>query len=133
VECEGAEVDSLRAAAARDAGVARELRDVLIHGPTVERRKELAAQFETNYARLEARAARNTPPDTLPLTRQQYVDHYLESTVLIYRGRAALGLGLVGGPIARRALDSALKSPVDTLPPAVGKFARYAFDSLLPQ
>ena len=130
VECEAAEVDSLKVAASRESGVQIVLRETLLHGPSAARRAQLRLQLQRTHDRLAERVARDTMLDSVPFGRDAYVRHYLAKAERIYRSRAALGLGHIGGPAALAALDSALNLPSDSLPESVRKRVQFARDSL---
>jgi hypothetical protein len=131
VECVDGELDSLKAQATLHVGTVDTLREDLLHGPSAARRGKLAQQLTATYQLLVAYVASDPNADSLGFSQAQYVDNDLDNMVTIYRGRAARGLGAIGGARARAALDSALQLPQASFPPSVWAQIHYARDSLI--
>jgi hypothetical protein len=131
IECTDGELDSLKAQATFHASTIDTLREDLLHGPSATRRARLAQQLTATYQLLAAYVASHPNLDSLAFTQAQFVDLDLENMVTIYQGRAARGLGEIGGTHARAALDSALQLPQASFPPSVWAEIHYARDSLI--
>jgi alpha-tubulin suppressor-like RCC1 family protein len=69
-----------------------------LSGPPSARRGNVRVQLEATYDRLAARAA--DEGRTLPLTREQYVAHYLGNYEAGYQARAITALAAIGTPEA---------------------------------
>jgi alpha-tubulin suppressor-like RCC1 family protein len=91
-ECTGGELDSVRALERRAAMVPLLAR--ALDGPEPSRRGNVRVQLEATYDRLAARAA--DEGRSLPLTREQYVAHYLGNYEATYQARAIMGLAAIG-------------------------------------
>ncbi|MGI8838863.1 MAG: hypothetical protein ACR2H4_19825 [Pyrinomonadaceae bacterium] len=52
------------------------------------------------------------PEVKIPGTEEQYVKTYLNNHIASYQAKAAMALGAVGGPEARRALEEASRKPL---------------------
>jgi hypothetical protein len=76
-------------------------------GPPRSRRENVRRQLEETYQQLAARAAERGA--NLPLTREQYVAHYLGNYEASYQSRAVIGLARIGSPEARRILAEAVE------------------------
>jgi alpha-tubulin suppressor-like RCC1 family protein len=99
-ECTGRELDSVRAPG-RQVEMVRLLAQALA-GPPFSRRGNVRVQLEATYDRLAARAVEEGR--TLPLTREQYVAHYLGNYEATYQARAIIGLVAIGTPEAKDVL-----------------------------
>jgi hypothetical protein len=118
-ECSDGELDSLLAVAARKPDdVVKFLKETLLAGPEPSSRTGLRSQLERRYQELRA-YSRSYPEARVPVDSTVYVTHYLDNSVALYRIRAAHGLGRIGTPAARAALQAALAgqlaTPGDTL------------------
>ncbi len=129
VECSDGEMDSLRSLASRLPSVIDTLRLDLFNGPSPARRALLTRQLVVAYARMDSLARRETAP-RLALPQAEFVRRYLGNMLEIYQGRAALGLGAIGGGAARSVLDRALSAPPGTFSPGVLRQIRFARDSI---
>ena len=55
---------------------------------------------------------RTHPEAKVPGSEEQFVNSYAENYVALYRVRAALALGMIGGADAKRALEEASRTPL---------------------
>jgi alpha-tubulin suppressor-like RCC1 family protein len=99
-ECTEGELDAVRAPACRAEMVP--LLAQALAGPPSSRRGNVRVQLEATYDRLATRAA--DEGRTLPLTREQYVAHYLGNYEATYQARAIVGLVAIGTPEAKAVL-----------------------------
>ena len=102
-ECVHGELDSIRDPSRRDRAVPLLAR--ALAGPPASRRANMRRQLEETYQRLAARAV--DQGETLPLTMEQYVAHFLGNYEAVYQTRAIRGLAAVGTPEALRVLSEA--------------------------
>lgn len=102
-ECVEGELDALQDSS-REAGIVRALA-LALAGPPRSRRENVRRQVEETYQQLAARAAERG--EILPLTREQYVAHYVGNYEASYQSRAVLGLARIDSPEARRILAEA--------------------------
>jgi alpha-tubulin suppressor-like RCC1 family protein len=102
-ECLHGELDSILEPTRQDRMVPLLARATL--GLSARQRVNLQRQFEEIYQRLAARAAHEGR--VLPLTRDDYVAHFLRNQEAVYQSRAVAGLAAVGTPEAKQALQRA--------------------------
>jgi hypothetical protein len=102
-ECVEGELDALQDSS-RETEVVRALA-LALAGPPRSRRENVRRQVEETYQQLATRAAEQG--EVLPLTREQYVAHYLGNYEASYQSRAVLGLARIDSPEARRILAEA--------------------------
>ena len=131
IECIDDELDSLKALAVRRPGTVDTLLTDLVDGPSSARRGMLTQQLQTTYQEMMARLASDPSAGPLTLTQSEFVDLYLGNMVAIYQGRAARGLGEIGGVSATKALDSALSLPASTFDSTVVARIKFARDSII--
>jgi hypothetical protein len=109
------------------------LSEDLLGGPSAERRGNLQRQFLSSYRRVSAYA--DTIGFGLGVTSVEYVEHYRDNFVNLYRVRAAIALAEIGGPKATAVLDSAahnaLRTRGDTLRADTQQAILFARDSIL--
>jgi hypothetical protein len=75
-------------------------------GPSPAKLEELRRHLEANYRRLKD--YQSTHRDTVvPMTSREYVNTYMGNYIALVRSRAAIALGKIGGPEAKKALQSA--------------------------
>lgn len=111
VECSDGELDSVASLAARLPDATRDtLRADLFRGPSAARRDNMRQQLSAAYHELEPLM----PPAAPPVTEQQYVAHYFESLISLYRIRAGTALARTEGSAAVPRLDSAIQGYVET-------------------
>ncbi len=107
----------------------KSLRDILLAGPEQSSRTGLRSQLKQRYQDLRAYSS-SYPEAQVPVDSTVYVTHYLDNSVALYRTRAAHGLGRIGTPAARAALQAALAgqltTPGDTLREDVTRAIRFA-------
>lgn len=131
VECTDGELDSVQALARRAPATVDTLQKDLLQGPSPFQRDQLTVQMQTSYQRLATYNANDPTSDSLGFSQAEFVARYLGNVVMIYQGRAAYGLGAIGGIRARQALDSALQFSPDSFPPNVWAQIHFARDSLI--
>lgn len=102
-ECVHGELHAIRDPARQDRVVP--LLALALAGPPRGRRENVRRQLEETYQRLATRAGERG--ETLPLTREQYVAHYLGNYEALYQSRAVIGLRAIGTPEAQRVLAEA--------------------------
>ena len=109
-ECVDGELERVRLLGRKEATTVDSLGQDLLGGPSAIRRSNVRAQFESSYREdsLYSVSEGSQPP----LTRTEYVDHYLDNFINLYRIRAAKALVEIGGPRAAGILDSAAHRPV---------------------
>jgi hypothetical protein len=106
----------------------------LLAGPSPTRIANLRQQYLESF---EADSVYGqTVLGVAPLANSpDYVAHYLDNFIAVFRARAALALARIGGPRAQAVLDSALadrlRDPDDSLRVDVLASLRFARDSLL--
>ncbi len=74
-------------------------------GPSRASRLNVQRQLEDTYERLAARAGERG--EVLPVTREQYVAHFLGNYEAVYQSRSVVALAAIGTPEARRVLADA--------------------------
>lgn len=105
-ECTDGELDAVVAFGPR---VVASLASTLREGPSPASVAELRAHLETNYDKLVAYQV-DHPEAAITMTKAEYVNAYLGNQAALYRSRAAMALGAIGGDEARSALSQALSS-----------------------
>ena len=132
IECVGSELDSVRAVSLRKpTATVDTLTKDLLAGLVGLRLSNVQSQFNAYYTMLVDYTA--SMGDSLHISRTDYVAHYSASVSGIYRSRAAIALGRIGGIPARNALDAALDSAASAssnFPPTVVAAVRFARDTL---
>lgn len=101
LECEECTDGELRHVVSLGDQAVPALAAALHHGPSEESRAQLRKHRLATYAQLKDYGP-------VPLTEEVYVRKYTENAVALYQVRAAVALGAIGGPEARRALEEAL-------------------------
>jgi hypothetical protein len=94
-ECVDGELDSVVALGDR----AVRILEAALRGPSADRRDNMRQQVEAMY-----RGMRDTV-----ISFQRYADHFASNYVASYQSRAAIALGAIGTPHARKILDGALR------------------------
>jgi hypothetical protein len=131
VECTEGELASVQALAQNVPPTVDTLRSDLLHGVTGARLDRLRLQLEATYQLLAADRGGGGPRDSLPMSETRFVRQYLDMAVAVYRRRAAIALGAIGGPRARQSLDDALGLPPDNLDGTLREQVLFARRSLV--
>jgi len=110
-ECEECEEGQLEAVVKLGPVVTPSLAATLRQGPSPAKLEELRRHLIANYRILKD--YQKTHPETeVPMNQQEYVETYLGNYIALYRSRAAIALGRIGGDEAKNALDQAMKAPL---------------------
>jgi hypothetical protein len=135
-ECVDGELDRVKSLGRENAtgsATVDTLSEDLLGGPSAVRRSNMRRQYESSYTddSVWTVGAGSAPV----LERAEYVDHYFDTFVNLYRTRAAIALAKIGGTKARAILDSALSDHVatggDTLSSDTRLAVLFARDSIL--
>lgn len=133
-ECIDGELDTVKILGHNKPATVDTLGEDLLGGPSATRRDNVRKQFEQSFEEDTAYAV--SEGSSLQVDRDEYVDHYLDNFVNLYRVRAARALAEIGGPKAGVILDSAaqgvVRSPGDTLRADAQLAVLFARDSILP-
>lgn len=78
----------------------------LHQGPSQANLEILRRQLTASYRELKE-YERTHPEVKVPGSEEKFVKTYMDNSVALYQVRAALALGAIGGPNARRALEEA--------------------------
>jgi HEAT repeat protein len=106
LECEECVDGELEAVVRLGQDIVPSLEAVLHEGLSPAGRKFLESELEKRYDRMMARAEEN--PRTRPAgTREQFLEQYMGNFEAMYRIRAAIALGEIGGSKANQALQEA--------------------------
>jgi hypothetical protein len=79
-------------------------------GPSPAKLQEVRQQLSENYDSTQQYLANRPQPEQILMSREQYVAHSVLNLINLYKVRAALALGRIGGPEARSALLSAFQT-----------------------
>ena len=90
--------------------VVQTLAAVLKEGPSLAKREQFRQHLVDSYETTQTYLKTRPKPSWILINRDAYVAQYIENYVTLYKVRAATALGKIGGPIARSALQDALKS-----------------------
>jgi hypothetical protein len=107
-ECEECEAGELSAVTEYGEAVVPILISTLNQGPSPASRELVRRELETRYDELSS-YSKEHPNVELASSKEEFVTIYLSNYVALYRVRAALALGAIGGKNAEEALESALK------------------------
>ena len=111
------------------------LSDDLLAGPSAQRRANVEHQFLVSFKSDSAEAILSVLPSVLPVTSTEYVRHYQDNFVNLFRIRAAIALARIGGSKATAVLDSAVakhfRTQGDTLRPDAQLDLLFVRDSIL--
>jgi hypothetical protein len=117
IECSNGELPAVLALAAQKAATTDTLGTALLRGPGTQDRDNLRKQFEAIYLQVTTRFG------SLGVTQVDYVNHYLDNVVAIYRIRAGQALAQIPGPTAKQYLvysqNDSVSTPNDVLRPDV--------------
>jgi hypothetical protein len=101
LECEECTDGELRRVVSLGDTAVPTLTAALQNGPPAEIRAQLSKDLLATYGNLKGYGP-------VSMTEEEYVRKYTENAVVLYRVRAAVALGAIGGPEPRRALEGAL-------------------------
>lgn len=87
------------------------LKSTLIYGLAPAKREAYKHHLEIAYRDLQE-YAKTHPDDAIKVSREEYVDLYLNNLETHYRNRAIQGIGAIGGEEARRALEESLQANI---------------------
>jgi hypothetical protein len=132
-DCTDGELDSLAAFGKQyPVAVVESLSTDLLAGPSSGRRANIDQQLEKSFT--EDTAYEGATGGTVTMLSAEFIQVYSGNYVAVYRARAAIGLGRIGGDRARATLDSAIAGHLrplsDSLRPDVRVAVRFARDSL---
>lgn len=123
LECEECDRGQLDSVVALGEGVVPALTDYLQNGPPPDRVDRLVGHLRASHAAVDSYyVSHDSISDS-----SQFVGRYLSNYVATFQSRSARALGLIGGPGAKTALDSALHLRVRS---DVRDQIRFALDSL---
>ena len=91
------------------------LSPALLNGPPPAKLQSYEKHLRQMYAEMKA-YEKTHPKSVVPYTEDEFVKRDLAKDANQYRARAARALGDIGGPQAARALEQALKLPLDAVP-----------------
>jgi hypothetical protein len=131
MDCEGSFLQRLDEMPASNADtVTRFLRSALLNGPDSLRLRRLERDLRRTWDRDSLRRAKRGDPARPVSQRVAFLERYRQGFNVRLRSRAAIGLGVIGNPLARATLDSALKiPPVTRADSAVYRVVKLAADS----
>jgi hypothetical protein len=131
-ECTDGELESLTALGKLLPAAVESLSTDLLAGPSAARRKFIEKQLLASFT--EDSVDELTAGVTPTISSVDYIQVYKGNYVAVYRARAAIALGKIGGTRAGTALDSAiagqLRPSSDSLRPDVKADVKYAKDQL---
>jgi len=107
-ECEECEAGELSSVTEYGEAVVPILISTLNQGPSPASRELVHRELETRYDELVAYSNEH-PNVKLASSKEEFVTIYLSNYIALYKVRAALALGAIGGKNAEKALESALK------------------------
>lgn len=107
-ECEECEAGELNSVTEYGEAVVPILVSTLNNGPSPASRELLRRELETRYNELRSYSQEH-PNVKLASTKEEFIKIYLSNFDALYRVRAAMALGAIGGKNAEEALESALK------------------------
>jgi hypothetical protein len=131
-ECSDGELDSLTALGKLLPATVESLSTDLLAGPSPDRRANIEQQLRASFT--EDSVDELTADVAPTISSVEYIQVYKGNYVAVYRARAAIALGKIGGTRAGTALDSAiagrLRPSSDSLRPDVKADVKYARDQL---
>lgn len=110
LECEECTAGELEAVVKLGTVAVPALAEVLHGGPSQASRELLRRHLITTYRELKKYETTH-PEAKVAMSEEEYVKTYSDSHIALYQVRAAMALGAIGGPDAKRALGEALETP----------------------
>jgi hypothetical protein len=119
IECSNGELAAVVALAAQKPATTDTLGTALLRGPSTQDRDNLQKQFEAIYQQVA------THLGPLAVTQVDYINHYLDNIIAIYRIRAGQALSQIPGSTAKQYLvysqGDSVSTPGDVIRPDVAR------------